>query len=103
MNGQEDDNDYTTDRSSKADNDDIERLKKELVANQHEEGTGNNAQKSAATSPAIVCNVPTAIRMNSGCLEVRGGMICEISNKVEKMIVKVFFKCSQCGTFLSTC
>ncbi len=57
----------------------------------------SNVQESTETSPAIVCNVPSAIRMNSGCLEVRGGMICGISNKVEKMIVKVSFKCSQCG------
>jgi replicative DNA helicase Mcm len=89
LNGQEDNttNDATNNESSKTDNDDIERVKKELVV---------DADEDKSSSSAILCTVPAAIRMNSGDVDVRGGMICGISNKVEKMIIKVFFKCSQC-------
>ncbi|MDP9289510.1 MAG: hypothetical protein M3P08_15115 [Thermoproteota archaeon] len=45
-----------------------------------------------------VCTVSAAIRMHSGDVEVRGGMICGITDKVEKMMIKVFFECGKCGT-----
>ena len=49
-------------------------------------------------SSVNVCAVSAAIRMHSGIVEVRGRMICGITDKVEKMMIKVFFKCGQCGT-----
>jgi hypothetical protein len=51
--------------------------------------------KSSSSSSVTICTVPSAIRMDSGHLEIKGGMICGISDKVEKMIVSVFFKCGQ--------
>ncbi len=79
---------------------DPDEILRGLGSEDQEEGgngeAGRDVQESIETSKAIVCNVPTALRMNSGSLEVRGGMICGISNKVEKMIVKVSFKCGQC-------
>jgi DNA replicative helicase MCM subunit Mcm2 (Cdc46/Mcm family) len=52
---------------------------------------------SGLPSAANVFSVSAAIRMHSGDVEVPG-MICGMTDKVEKMIKKVFFECGKCGT-----